>query len=71
MTEEDKRIARNLQLALAEGFACRIDDPEAMKFAKGLRDGVTEGRMGLETVPIGVAYSAMFAFVRLQSQGAK
>ena len=63
---EISQTARNLQLALAEAYAPRIGDPEAMRIAKGLRDGVSEGKLNLNDVPINVVYSAMLNFTKLQ-----
>lgn len=62
-----ERISRELRIALANAFAPKIDDEEAMKFHRALMGGVlSETDMGLKSVPIGICYMAMLEFRKME-----
>lgn len=69
LSDEAKHCAGRLRMALAEGFAPEIHDPEAMHFVRGLKAGIAEGKMGLKLVPIGICYRAMLAFAKWVEKG--
>lgn len=59
-----EQTAQDLRDALADAFGPLIEDRRAQKFAHGLRQGISEPKIGLKTVPIDVVYRAMLNFAR-------
>lgn len=66
-SEEIRDSSRSLRLALAGAYATKIDDEDAMRIAQGLQAGKSEPELGLETVPIGIVYAAMFEFAKARN----